>query len=226
MNWVDVCGPPGSGKSTLCDPLWGPHEIPIVDGVPPAEWHDFLNEITRLFLLVRKHPSFVAALRMNNRSLRKIATVARSQVAVANNLPYIQTALIQRGFGFGWRLNQLGADPDEMRHYFRLMPVSVGAAFIRCPEEIVIERNHARERVDETAHENRDFMVPLMQPCIELAFEVLHERNVPIIELNTIKPVEETRARLSKFASQEPFDPEAGRLGDKVAAISSPSWWQ
>ena len=43
MQWVDVCGFPGSGKSTICDPIWGPHDIDIEDLLPPEEWHDFLN---------------------------------------------------------------------------------------------------------------------------------------------------------------------------------------
>src|SRR3990167_5088788 len=72
VRWLDVCGPPGSGKSTLCDPLWGPHQVSIENRLPPAECHDFLNEVARLFYLIRSHPSLGAAIRMNNRSIRKI----------------------------------------------------------------------------------------------------------------------------------------------------------
>jgi len=220
--WLDVCGPPGSGKSTLCDALWGPHELPIEDKLPPAAWHDFLNEITRLFLLIMKHKTYRAALRMNNRSIRKIATVARTD----SERPYVQTALAQRGLGFGWRLVDLGIPIEELRHYFRLMPVSIGVAVTRCPVEVVQERNRARELVKETAHENRAFMAPLMQPAIELALEVLRERGVPVIEISTDQPIEDARKQLLEFATRSPCDAAQTGLGCQVEVLSPPPWWQ
>jgi hypothetical protein len=195
--------------------------LPIEDRLPPAGWHDFLNEITRLLFLIGRHPTVGAAVRMNNRSIRKIATVARK----GGDGPYIQTALVQRGLGFGWRLNDLGMPLDELRHYFRLMPVSVGVAFTQCPTEIVVERNHLRETVKATAHENRDFMVPLMLPAIDLAKEVLLERSVPIIEIDTSGSPDAGRARLLRFATEEPFDPEASGPGCEVAVLSPPPWF-
>lgn len=222
MRWVDLCGPPGSGKSTLADPLWGPHQIPIENRLPPAQWHDFLNEVTRLFHLIRKHRTFGAAVRMNNRSVRKVATVARMQ----NADTYIQTALAQRGLGFGWRLNDLGINLNELRHYFRLMPVSVGVAFTACPEAEVIRRNHLRETVKATAHENRDFMVMLMRPAIEIAKEVLLERGVPLVEIDTSGPPELGRAQLTRFAAQAPFDLSQNGPGMQVEVLSPPPWWQ
>ena len=221
MRWVDICGFPGSGKSTLADPIYGPHAIQIEGGLPPAQWHDFCNEITRLFYLIRKHPTFVAAIRMNNRSIRKIATVARRQ----DQAVYVQTALAQRGLGFGWRLNDLGIDLNELRHFYRLMPVSVGVAVTRCPPQTVIERNHERTKIERTAHENRDFMVPLMQPAIELALEVLSGRGVPIIEIDTTQPIDVARKQLLDFAGQEPFDATQTGPGSEMAFLSPPVWW-
>lgn len=221
MKWLDVCGPPGSGKSTLCDPIWGPHDLPIEDKLPPAKWHDFLNEITRLFHLIGQHPTLPAAIRMNNRSVRKIATVAR----VESPTVYIQTALVQRGLGFGWRLNHMGIDLNELRHFFRLMPVSIGVVFTQCPEEEVVRRNHLRETVKATAHENRDFMVPLMLPAIDIAKEVLLDRGVPIAEIDTSGHPDMGRAQLRGLATQAPFDPEADGPGCQMAVLSPPPWW-
>jgi len=222
LKWLDVCGPPGSGKSTLCDPLFGPHVIPIENRLPPAKWHDFCNEITRLFHLIRPHWSFDAAIRMNNRSIRKIATVARQQ----DQAVYVQTALAQRGLGFGWRLNDLGIDLNELRHFYRLMPVSVGVAVTRCPPQTVIERNHGRTMVKETAHENRGFMVSLMQEPIRIALEVLRERNIPIIEIDPPQPIDDARRQLIEFAGQKPFNPASSGLGCEVSILSAPPWWQ
>jgi hypothetical protein len=268
MNWLDVAGPPGSGKSTLCDAIWGPHDLPIENRLPPAAWHDFLNEITRLFHLIKPHPTFPAALRMVNRSVRKIATVARMpggsggidlrvddplDTGARYNLgagaacprgPYIQTGLAQRGLGFGWRLNDMGRDLNELRHYFRLMPVSLGVAITRCPPEVVEQRNHARKLVPATAHEDRAHMVRLMQPAIEIAIEVLRERGVYLIEVDTSGSVDEARARLVEFAGARSFivgrswavdstpadaethNPPALGHSPEVEVLSPPPWWQ
>lgn len=231
MNWVDVSGPPGSGKSTLCDPLWGPHSVPIDDRLPPRAWIDWLNEVTRLFHLIKPHATFPAALRMVNRSVRKMATVVRARGfrAVPENsaVPmgvYIQTGLVQRGLGFGWRLNDMGKDLNEIRHYFELMPVSIGVAFTKCPQHIVEERNAARRLVRETRHEDRSRMVGLMLPAIEIAKEVLNERGVPILEVDTTQPVEDARAQLLEFANQAPVQRDAVNFQTEV--LSPPPWWQ
>ncbi|MFW5926420.1 MAG: hypothetical protein ACOCSR_00065 [Wenzhouxiangella sp.] len=223
MRWLDVAGPPGSGKSTLCDPLWGPHDLPIENRLPPAQWHDFLNEITRLFCLIEGHWSFPAAVRMNNRSIRKMASVARA--AQTEHSPYIQTGLVQRGLGFGWRMNDMGIDLNELRHFFRLMPVSAGVAFTSCPLDVVAQRNRDREKVAATSHENRAFMVPLMQPAIELAQEVLRERTVPVTVIDTRQPVEDARKQLVAAAGLHPCDPEASGPGCQVEVLSPPPWW-
>jgi hypothetical protein len=259
MNWLDVAGPPGSGKSTLCDPLWGPHALPIEDRLPPAAWHDFLNEITRLFHLIKPHPTYPAALRMVNRSVRKMATVARMPSVVPATVirgwescgpvsketvacdpakPYIQTGLVQRGLGFGWRLNHMGKDLAEIKHYFRLMPVSLGVAVTRCPQEIVEQRNHVRRTVAATAHEDRAHMVGLMQPAIEVAVEVLRERGVEVLEVDTSGPVDKARAQLIEFAAKQhqslPRDYRYKVAGhtqtmgpcDQDPVLSPPPWWQ
>lgn len=222
MHWLDVAGPPGVGKSSLCDPLWHPHAFRPDDRLPPYHWHDFLNEVGRLFWLIRRHPSLSAAVRMNRRSVRKMATVAR----MAGEGPYIQTGLVQRGLGFGWRLEQLGADLNELRHYFRLMPVSIGVAFLTASVETVQARNEERLKHQETAHENRAFMVPLMQPAIAIAEEVLSARGVPVVRIDTgAEPVEAARQALVAFAGRGPCDAATLGPGSEVEVLSPPHWW-
>ena len=186
-------------------------------------WHDFLNEITRLMIMMQQHPTFPAVIRMNNRSIRKIATVARM---AHHDRPYIQTALAQRGLGFGWRMAHMGIDMDELRPYFRLMPVSIGVVFTKCSEVENIERNKLRETVKETAHENRSHMVPLMKPAIEVAQSELCRRGIPVWEISTEIDPKDGREALRKYARMWPHNAEAGRPSSQVPVLSPPYWWQ
>ena len=234
MNWVDVCGSPGIGKSTLCNPLFGPHDIPIEDKLPPKDWQLFLDEITRLLTLIRKHPSIVPAIRMNRRSVRKMATVARLGRAYpfdgpphdnAGHTCYIQTGLVQRGLGFGWRMAQMEIDPDELRPYFELMPVSIGVAVLYADEKTAMERNNARKDVPETAHEDRAFMVPLMEKPKELAIEVFRKRGVPVIEIDTRRSIEDARADLVAFADENAHIAAPCGSGCEAPVLQAPVWW-
>lgn len=225
MKWLDVFGPPGVGKSTLCDPLWGHREIGWDRKLPPAHWQPFMDEVTSLFLSIRNHWSFVPAIRMNNRSFRKMATVARLEELPGRGA-YVQTGFVQRGLGFGWRLNQAGGDINLIRPFFETMPVSVGVAFLEAPVEVIIERNNSRRLVRETAHEDRAYQVPLMQEPIKIAKEVLRGRGVPIIEIDTTQPIERARDILTAFSNREPFDHAAHGPQCEVSVLSPPPWWQ
>lgn len=199
---------------------------------------DFLNEITRIFYLIRKHPEMQAAVRMTNRSIRKIATVARALPEVTLHIPphktwptdsvprpYIQTALVQRGLGLGRRMADMGISMQELKHFFRLMPVSIGVVFCECDPEIVKERNHLRRTVKETAHEDRAYMVDNMLPAIEVAKEVLDGRRVPILTIDTEQPIEQARSQLVEFATRTSFNTAPVGLADQVEVLSPPPWW-
>lgn len=224
MNWVDVCGPPGVGKSTLCDPLWGHREVGWDGKLPPQDWQPFIDEISRLFLLIRTHWSFGPAIRMNNRSLRKMATVARIPEQPGRG-PYVQTGLVQRGLGFGWRLNQMGADVNEIRPYFRLMPVSIGVVLLMADMAVIEERNRKRLDNPATAHENRAFMVPLMMEPIRVACEELADRGIPFTAIRTDQSQDDARRRLADFASRPPCDAAPIRSGSEMEILSPPAWW-
>lgn len=233
MNWLDVCGPPGSGKSTLCDPIWGPHDIEFDGRNPPEAWHDFLNETSRLLTLLGKlqghdNRDFIAAVRMTRRTMRKMATVARNvrncdYVGSGEEglLPYIQTGFAQRGLGYGRRLVDVKADVNEIRHFFRLMPVSIGVAIASADVATIVARNQKRATVAETAHENREAMVEPMQPAIAVMREVLAERGVPVIDIDTTKPIDDARAELVAFSQREPF----ACIDASRPDLSAPVWW-
>jgi len=222
VYWLDVAGPPGSGKSTLCDPLWGPHDIEFagVTGFDP-DWRQFISVCDELLNEVKDHPTIEAMVRMLRRSLRKISVVKCIDPFDPTEV-YIQTALVQRGLGFGWRLLDLGK-VEKVRKYFEVMPVSLGVVMTSCPAEIVEQRNHDRRLVKETAHEDRHWMVEKMQPAIKIALEVLGERNVNVLEISTNQPVENARHQLVSYAAILARNAEAIRSGRKVEVLQTPS---
>jgi hypothetical protein len=224
MKWLDVAGPPGSGKSSLCYPLWGDKSVGWDGKLPPASWRIFLDEITALCHLVDDHPSFTAVVRMNDRSAKKMATVSRMQ----RDDVFIQTGLVQRILGFGWRLHHLGRDINLIRRALWCMPVSLGVVFLEADLETILQRNRNREKNPATAHENRSFQVPHMLPAIKIAKEVMYERAVPVLELDVQhQSIDEARAQLLAFAdAQSRYPAPMGSCGEVAAYASPPPWWQ
>ena len=112
-----MSGCPGVGKSTLCYSHWADKSV-TWDGLPlPAHWREFADEITKLLMLIRDHPSFEAMIRMLNRSARKMATIERAQ----DNRTFFQSAMVQRLSGIGWRLRDLERDVNLIRPALRVM---------------------------------------------------------------------------------------------------------
>ena len=223
MNWVDVAGPPGCGKSTLCYPVWQDKSVGWDGKLPPAYWRPFLDEITSLCQLVADHPSFQAVLRMNDRSAKKMATVERMD----DPRCFVQTGLVQRVLGFGWRLQEMGRDINLIRPALWRMPVSVGVAFLEASVETILARNREREKNPATAHENRSHQVPLMLPSIALAKEVLRERGVAVIEIDVERPIKVARAQLLEFSDGPPCYAPQIRSCDQMAVLSvPPPWWR
>jgi hypothetical protein len=99
-------------------------------------------------------------------------------------------------------------------------------AFLEAPVDVIIARNNARKLVPATAHEDREYQVPLMQEPIRIAKEVLRERGVPIIEIDTTQSIESSRNLLVEFSRREPFDGEASGPGCQVEVLQPPPWWQ
>lgn len=214
MRWVDVCGAPGSGKSTLCDGLWSPHAIKWDGWGVPDEWDPLMKVADELLEELKDHPTYSLLLGMTKRSLMKMGTVHRRQ----NDGVYIQTGLAQRGLGFGWRLNERGR-VELVRDYFRVMPVSLGVAIVTCPIDVAQERNRLREEVSATAHENRSHMVPLMDRPIEILKEEMDARGVSTIEIDSTKPIEDARRDLLRFAGQRAVDTTTPRPGGEMAFV-------
>lgn len=215
---MDIFAPPASGKSTICDPLsksrdiearWAGHSYPI-------SWRVFLETIPPLLELVKDHKrpvptrngnisSIQAMTGMLGRNLRKMAVVSQMRDAA----PYVGTAFAMRGVGIGWRLLDMGHDPRLVRSYFWTMPVSLGFVYLKCSPETLKARNRARQDVPETSWEDRSFQIDLQLPVIEILKEVLQERGVRFLELDTEnQSVEAARVQLLDFAYAGTRNPE------------------
>lgn len=224
MNWLDVAGPPGSGKSSLCYPLFADKSVTWDGKPPPMVWRPFLDEITTLIGIVRDHPSIEAVIRMNDRSAKKMASVARMD----DERTFVQTGFVQRILGFGWRLTDMKRDVNLIRRALWLMPVSVGVAFLEADDETIMARNRARRDNPATAHEDRSFQVPLMRPSIEIAKEVLFDRGVPFLELDVQRQaIDAARAVLLGFADKEPcYAAQMGSGSEASSFCTPPPWWR
>lgn len=181
MRWLDVCGPPGVGKSTLCDPLWKPRDIQWNGEAPPPDWAEFLRCVDRLMQKIVAHPSYRACESMVQRSVRKMAAVQ----ARRDGGTYVQTAFAQRGLGIGWRLK----DQEAIAEYFALMPLSVGVVILSADVETICRRNVERKK-------DRSHMVKGMERPRAIALDVLTARGANVIALDTREPVEANRAKL------------------------------
>ena len=230
MRWVDVCGAPGSGKSSICYPVWGDKSVGWDRKSPPAYWKPFLDELTALMPLIADHvnphgrPTIQAVQRMCDRSIKKMATVERMD-APADKFPvFVQTGLVQRILGFGWRLHDMGRDINLIRPALWRMPVSVGVAFLEASAETILARNRAREQVAATAHENRSHQVPHMLACMPLVKEVLIARGVAVASIDVERQsIDEARAQLLAFADCPASDTAKMGLGGKVAPVPTPA---
>ena len=196
MQWIDVAGLPGSGKSTICNPLWVPTMFRVGDASYPPEWEEFIVYINDLIDMM--HQKEAAGCRqLNHKAFTKMVRVIRTK----SSKIFMQTAFVQRGLGIGWRLPKI----EDVAGYFRLMPVSIGVAFLDADDDTLRQRNLNRGK-------DYSWMIDRMRNAMGIAHHVLHERGVPLIKLDTTRSVNDNRADLLAFA-----DSTAKAAGSRAA---------
>jgi hypothetical protein len=232
MQWVDVAGVPGAGKSTICNPLW-PFRLRLGDDrdPPPVDWQPFIDEITRLLGLIRTHATSPTFGQLNRRVMRRMVAVAQTPERVrlwrdfgkVRQGPYLQTGFVQPGLSFAWRLNEVGADVDEIRRYLELMPVSLGVAFLEADEASLRDRNRSR-----TARQDYTLTIPLFTQAIRIAKEVLRARGVRVAEIDVQRQsIYESRAALVAFAAAARSRPSTMPVYSGQRGLGrAPVWWK
>lgn len=182
MQWVDVAGCPGSGKSTLCDKYW-PRRVDW-DGLPaPREWAHFIVIVSRLIDAIEDRATLDLIF---DRTLKKASTLHRLPMDV-----YANTGFAQLGLEIGWR----SKSPDSIIEFYERMPVSIGVVFLWADVAVLRARNESRIR-------NRSEMIEGMERARYFAENTLRTRGVPVLTINTDGPVSDSWKILTGFRGQ------------------------
>lgn len=186
---MDLFGLPGVGKSTICDPLPKPPIDKHRTVARPKEWDAFIDCVRSLLPLTEWHPSASVA----RRAIKTAIQVTAAVNAHEDDGVVVHRCFAHRGLSIACRMR----DPEPIREFYQLMPVSVGVAHFTAPFETVLARFAARP-----AELNRNLRPEDMVTSIGIALEELTRRGVPLVTINTMKPVEESRATLLAFCKE------------------------
>ena len=188
MRWLDVMGPTGVGKTTICNCLSVPEDIEWDGEPPPTEWKEFLRVSHDLHKKIVRGGTRGCIERMEN-AVNRIATVFRKP----GDGCYINIGLAHRGLSLGWRLPKI----EDVAEFFGMMPISEGVASLFCDLETLQQRNIQRGKTK--PNKQRWELAQRMESVREFAVSVLKDRGVRVIEIDTTEAIEANEQRLIEF---------------------------
>jgi hypothetical protein len=189
MRWVDVFGPTGVGKTTICTPLWNPDTYSQDRIELPQAWDKFAQCARRLCDLASAngHPG---AWRLTQTAIWRMQHIAR----MPGDGVYMNVGLAHRGISIAWRLPK----PNAIREFYELMPVSIGVASLHADIDTLHRRNVARGKV--IRNKQRSALSIRMAAVQPICVAAMKAAGVPLIEIDTTEPVADNVARLREFA--------------------------
>jgi hypothetical protein len=189
MKWVDVMGPTGVGKSTLCTPGCNPDDFPQDKIELPEDWQR-LERCARRLCDRAAENGYSGAWRMTQNAIWRMAGIERRQTPAV----YMNVGLAHRGLSIAWRL----PDPKEIEEFFALMPVSLGVASLYCDAETLRARNIERGKT--IKNKQRSDLAIRMESGRPACVAAMKARGIPLIEIDTREPAESNVRRLRTFA--------------------------
>lgn len=194
MKWVDVIGPTGVGKSTLCDPISHPRDFPHPPIAIPPHWRKFTALARRLCDDAAANGHADTWRMTQNAIWRMIAIEQKEDAGV-----YCNVGLGLRGVSIAWRL----PDPAAIAEFYELMPVSIGFAALIADDDTL--RNRNIERGKTIPKKQRAPLAVRMHRVMPLAISAIKARGVPMIEIDVTEEVVGNVERLRAFAGLAPL---------------------
>ena len=210
MQWVELLGPHGIGKSTLVKrvrkrPGMTRFRIkndvvtPLIEGwdlnrpttwKQLAHWRPFLEVVESLY---RKSKDDARPDTKRRRNLCRTALRMSMVQAAPGNEVTPRDILGAEGM----RLSFVLKDPDEIRRYFQTMPLSIGVIMLEASFDEIVKRNSSRApaRPDFGALTKQG-----MRACAIAAEEFAKRR--PVLRLDTMRPIEESLESILKFVQE------------------------
>ena len=187
MQWIELVGSPGSGKSTLIDYRFPPDYITYDASIPPKEWKEFLDFTHHLLDLTSRHKEYRVGVSLVKRSIKKMTTVYNTKSSTV----YIQTGFMQRALGLYRRLPV--ANRQLIEEYLEMCPTPLGVIVLYADIETLKNHNRSRKKQD------RSHMLEATEACMELVRRSIKKRELPWLQLDTRNPIAYNRKKILDF---------------------------
>ena len=205
MQWLEIMGPHGIGKTTLRKhvrlytrqpkhPVRNTDLVSLVDGWnfnrpttwdALSDWHGFLKSVERLYKGGNSRPD---TKRRRNfcKAMMRMHIISKSEFAGAE----VWDLIGSEGMILSYTLKNF----DNIRWYFETMPISLGVVILEADPEVIIERNKNRDpKIDfgELADSG-------IRAC-SLAASLLAKRT-RVLRLDAMQHIEDNVKAIAEFA--------------------------
>ena len=209
MQWLELMGPQGIGKTTLRRqlrlftkqrklPVGNKDIYPLIEGLDfnrpttwgiAPQWDEFFCVVARLYL-------YGAGLDLADSRRRRSFCKSMMYMSMVHEAKDIGISVLDLIGSEGMRFSYMLKDVNNIRSYFQTMPVSeLGVVVLEAPLSVIVNRNEMRmPRVDDFSM----WAEKGTQVCA-LAASVLAERT-RVLRLDATRSVDENVRTIAEFA--------------------------